>query len=75
MEVFSMIVWIVAISCGAGVINNYLKTKRMAPKGAPGEDVLAEIEALRQRVAALEAIVTDDRYDLRRELDRLERQA
>jgi hypothetical protein len=75
MEVFTMVVLIVAISCGAGVINNYLKNQRLSLKGAPSEDVLAELETLKQRVAALEAIVTDERYHLEREFDRLERQA
>ena len=75
MEVFGMVVAIVAISCTAGVINNYLKTKRLAYRQGPGEDVSAELEALKQRVAVLEEIVTDDRYRLNRELDRLERHA
>lgn len=75
MDVFGMVVAIVAISCVAGVINNYLKTRRMAYRQAPAEDTNAEIEALKQRVAVLEEIVTDDRYRLNRELDRLERQA
>lgn len=75
MDVLTMVVLIVAISCGAGVINNYLKTKRMAYRKTPDDDVQAELESLRQRVAVLEEIVTDDRYHLNKELDRLERQA
>ena len=75
MEVFTMVVLIVAISCGAGVINNYLKNQRLSGRSAPSEEVLAEIDALKRRVAALEAIVTDERYELNREIDRLERQA
>lgn len=75
MEVFTMVVLIVAISCGAGVINNYLKNQRMVLKGAPSEELQGELDALKQRIAALEAIVTDERYELKRELDRLERQA
>jgi phage shock protein C len=75
MEVFTMVVLIVAISCGAGVINNYLKNQRMTLRSAPSEELLGELDALKQRVAALEAIVTDERYELKRELDRLERQA
>jgi hypothetical protein len=74
MEVFTMVVLIVAISCGAGVINNYLKTRRAEHGRAPSAEMLGELEALKQRIAALEAIVTDDRYHLERELDRLERQ-
>jgi cell division protein FtsB len=70
MEAFSMVVAIVAISCTAGIINNYLKTKRLEQK-----QLEAEVEALKQRVAVLEEIVTDDRYRLNRELEKLERQA
>ena len=74
-DVFIMVVLIVLISCGAGVINNYLRTQRLAAKAAPGEDMLAELDRLRERVEVLEKIVTDEKYDLNRELNRLERQA
>ena len=75
MEVFSMVVAIVAISCTAGVINNYLKTRRLEYKQAPGAELEAELGALKERIAVLEEIVTDDRYRLNRELEKLERQA
>jgi len=74
-DIAAMVVAIVAISCAAGVINNYLKTKRVAARSGPGDDARAEIEALKQRVAVLEEIVTDDRYRLNKELDQLERRA
>jgi hypothetical protein len=35
-----------AISCAAGVINNYLKTKRMSYRQGPGEEIHAEVDAL-----------------------------
>jgi hypothetical protein len=75
MDVYTMVVIIVAFSCGAGVVNNYLKTRRLELKQAPSADVDAEVESLKQRVAVLEEIVTDDRYRLNRELDQLERRA
>jgi len=75
MEVFTMVVLIVAISCGAGVINNYLKNQRLMQRSPPNQDLQAEVDDLKERVAALEAIVTDERYHLNREFDRLERQA
>ena len=74
MEVFTMVVLILLISCGAGVLNNYLKTRRLASKAAPDEDQWAEFEQLRERVEVLEKIVTDDKYDLNKELNRLENQ-
>ena len=74
-SVFVMVVLIVLISCAAGVLNNYLKTQRLAAKAAPGEEVLAELDALRERVEVLEKIVTDEKYALNQELNRLENQA
>lgn len=71
MDVFSMVVAIVAISCLAGMVNNYLKTRRLSYKVAPGEEIAAELESLKQRVAVLEEIVTDDRYRLNKEFNRL----
>lgn len=75
MDVFTMVVAIVVVSCAAGIVNNYLKTRRLEHKTAPRAELEVEVEALKQRVAVLEEIVTDDRYRLSRELDRLERQA
>jgi hypothetical protein len=74
-SVFVMVILIVLISCAAGVMNNYLRTQRLAAKAAPSEDVLAELDQLRSRVEVLEKIVTDEKYDLNQELNRLENQA
>ena len=75
MDVFTMVVIIVAIACGAGAYNNYLKTRRQESKSAPSEELRAELDALRERVETLEKIVTDDKYQLHRELSELERSA
>lgn len=71
--VFVMVIVIVAISCATGIAREYLKTRRQEARNAPAGNVEADIEALKQRVAVLEEIVTDERYRLNRELDRLER--
>ena len=70
--VFIMVVLIVLIACGAGVLNNYLKTQRAMARSGPSEEVQAEIDRLRERVEVLEKIVTDEKYQLSKELDRLE---
>ena len=75
MDVFTMVVIIVEIACGAGAYNNYLKTRRQESKSAPSEELRAELDALRERVETLEKIVTDDKYQLHRELNELERSA
>jgi len=73
MDVFTMVVVIVAISVGAGVANNYLKNKRLLHQGGMTDQVRGELDALRERVRVLEEIVTDNRYHLNQEFDRLER--
>ncbi len=71
--VFIMVIAIVSISCATGVINNYLKTRRYEARNSASPEMESEIDALKQRVAVLEEIVTDDGYRLNREIDRLER--
>lgn len=72
MSVFAMVTWIVVVGCLTGVISDYLKTRRVEAKqqSAGGSEELA---ALKERVRVLEKIVTDERYDLRREIRDLER--
>ena len=72
MDVFTMVVIIVAVSCGAGVLNNYIKSKNEESSIEDQDHLLAELDELRQRVETLEKIVTDEKYQLRRELDNLE---
>ncbi len=74
MDVFTMVVIIVTISCVAGMYNNYLKSqKHNANNNA--DELLAELDALRERVEVLEKIVTDDKYLLHKEISELERSA
>jgi cell division protein FtsB len=75
MEVFTMVVLIVLIASAAGVANNYLKNRRLAMRNGGNGQVAAELEELRRRVETLEAIVTEEKYHLEREINRLERQA
>ena len=77
MSVFTMVVWIVAISCAAGVLIEYLKTRRKEVEAnlRAGERGASESEvaALSQRVAVLERIIVDRKTDLAEEIDRLDR--
>ena len=77
MSVFTMVVWIVAISCGTGVLIEYLKTKRKAletnlREGERGASE-SEMAALSERVAVLERIIVDRKTDLAEEIGRLDR--
>ncbi|MEZ5550601.1 MAG: hypothetical protein R3E82_06925 [Pseudomonadales bacterium] len=74
MDVFVFVTIVVLIGCGSGVLNNYLKNQRERDKYSVNEDVAAELSALRERIEVLESIVTDEKYHLAKELDRLERQ-
>lgn len=69
---FFFIVCIVAIVFTADTIQKYLKMKNTRPETEPEvEEMLAEIERLEERIRVLERIVTEDRHDLRREIDSL----
>lgn len=72
MEVFIFVVAIVAISCGAGVLNNYIKLQqKRTESGGMDDDLAAELDALRGRIEVLEKIVTDEKYELHRKISEL----
>jgi|TARA_B100000315_G_scaffold244669_1_gene269500 hypothetical protein len=68
-----MVVVIVAISVTAGIVDKYLKTRQKEANVSVDEGVYTELEQLSERIEVLEKIVTDSRYDLSKEIDRLER--
>lgn len=75
MDPFTMVVAIVAISVAAGVVSTWLKTRNNA---RPDEGLRAELATTRQdvarlkeRVRALEEIVTDKDRALAEEIRRL----
>ena len=77
MEVFTFSIIVVIIGCGSGVLNNYLRNQRERHQMSGEEDevVYQELAVLRERIEVLEKIVTDEKYQLERDLNRLERQA
>lgn len=75
MDVFTFVIIVVLIGCGSGVINNYMKNQRNRTKVSIDEDAQQELVELRGRIEILEKIVTDEKYQLQRDLDHLERQA
>ncbi len=74
-SVFIMVVLIVLIACSTSVIEKYLKTRRLERETDLDDDVYHELDNLRGRVEVLEKIVTDQKYDLAGEINRLERLA
>ena len=75
MDIFTFVIVIVIIGCGTGVLSEYFKHKRKTAAIEPDESVYEELDRLRERVEVLEAIVTDEKYSLKKEIDRLERSA
>ena len=71
MDVFTMVAIIVVVSCTAGVANNYFKGRaKVAGKLDPA--MQRDLDDLRKRVEVLEQIVTDEKYDLAKEINRLD---
>ena len=72
MGVFDMVALIVVVGCITSVITEYLKTKRKGGfNNVDMEDTLDRVDDLEERVRVLEKVVTDERYDLGREIDKL----
>ena len=68
------VVWIVAIVMFANVIQSYFKHKSKKPDAeadAELEETLAKIDVLEERIRVLERIVTENRFDLKKEIDDL----
>lgn len=76
MNPFEMIVTIVIIGCVAATINNWInaraKRAEIARKGDAPAVRQEELDRLEKRIRVLERIVTDQNYDLRKELHELE---
>jgi len=71
-DVFIMVIAIVALSVGAGMYRDYQKTQRQIGKNTEADiDLREELNRLADRVATLEEIVTDGKYELNRELEQL----
>lgn len=67
-----MVVWIVAIVMCANVVKSYMRHRRKEPEiDTELEDAQAKIDALEERIRVLERIITENRYDLKKEIDSL----
>jgi hypothetical protein len=65
------VVCIVAIGCATAVVTEFLKSRRLTDKNRAGDETMAQLDALEERIRVLERIVTENKIDLRREIDRL----
>ncbi len=68
-----LVVCIVAIVVAANSFQTYLKTRpsKTADDAAELEETLAKIAMLEERIKVLERIVTENRYDLKSEINKL----
>lgn len=72
MSNFFYVVLIVAIVFAADTYQKYLKMKNEKTEQDPDlEASLAKIEKLEERIKVLERIVTENKFDLGREIDNL----
>lgn len=72
MNTLFYVVCIVAIVFTADTIQKYLKMKNKEREADPElEETLAHIERLEERIRVLERIVTENKFDLKKEIDRL----
>jgi len=63
---------LVAIVMCANIIQTWLKQRKAAPEpNAELEETVAKIEVLEDRIRVLERIVTENRFDLKKEIDSL----
>ena len=74
MDFWTFVFLVVLVGCSVGIFETWSKSrvKMREAEGRvnPGSD--KRIAGLMERVKVLEEIVTDSRYDLKREIDELE---
>lgn len=75
---YAFVLTIIAMSLAAGIINNFLRAKRLNVKKGELDEVNdrmerieRQISALGERVNTVETIVTDKNFDLRQEIESL----
>ncbi|MEM7078916.1 MAG: hypothetical protein AAF513_09830 [Pseudomonadota bacterium] len=74
LVIFTFATIIVAISIAGGLYANHQKLRaKEAARGELDDDLAAEVDSLRARIETLEAIVTDEKYQLAKEIDQLQR--
>ena len=73
MTLWTMIFLVVVVGCAYSAFEAWLKHRTRIARSASADDGLrAELDELRTRLQTLEAIVTDDGYDLKRRIDELD---
>lgn len=72
MNIFIFVVCIVAIVSIADTVQKYMKLQNeKRGSDAVADEALQQIEQLEERIRVLERIVTENKYDLKQEINRL----
>lgn len=72
MNVFTFIVCVVAIGGATSIITQYLKTRTGREESSEHlDEALSQLHVLEERIRVLERIVTESKYDLKREINKL----
>ena len=72
MNTMFYVVCIVAIALAANTVQQYLKLRhRKENRSAQAEETQAQLDALEDRIRVLERIVTENKFDLRDEINKL----
>ncbi len=63
---------IVAMAIGANIVQTLIKARMAKTEKNPElEETLAQIDKLEERIRVLERIITENKYDLRHEINKL----
>ncbi|MDX2412387.1 MAG: hypothetical protein QNK16_09040 [Woeseiaceae bacterium] len=69
---FVFIITIIAMGIGANIVQTLIKARTAKKNDSPElEEALAQIDKLEERIRVLERIVTENKYDLRHEINKL----
>jgi len=72
MNTMFYVVCIVAIVLAANTVQQYLKLRhRKEEKNVVAEETQAQLDKLEERIRVLERIVTENKFDLRQEINKL----
>lgn len=72
MNPFYFVLSIIAIGCATSVVSQYLKMRaERDTSDSTLEEAEAQISALEERVRVLERIITERKFDLRNEIEKL----
>lgn len=66
------VIWIVTVVMIANVLRTWIKQKHVKPEtNGEFEETIAKIDLLEERIKVLERIITENRFDLKSEIDSL----